>query len=182
MKLSVREIQQQDIEPLTNYWVKGAPEYLIGMGVDLQKLPSQEEFAMMLNCQLNTPLKEKKSYCIIWLEDGIAVGHSNINKIIFGEEAYMHLHLWNIKSRKKGNGSAFLKLTFPFYFKNYQLKKLYCEPYALNPAPNKTLKKAGFIFIKKHTCVPGPLNFEQEVNLWEMSAERYKTLNNMRGN
>jgi RimJ/RimL family protein N-acetyltransferase len=176
MQLSVREIQLQDIEPLVNYWMNATPEFLTGMGVDLQKMPRPEEFTMMLNEQINTPLKDKKSYCIIWLEDGIQVGHSNVSKINFGEEAYMHLHLWNNASRKKGNGTAFVKLTLPYYFENLQLKKLCCEPYALNPAPNKTLKKLGFTFVKKYTTIPGILNFEQEVNLWEITKEQFEKL------
>lgn len=176
MQLSVRELQQKDIEPLTAYWLTASPEFLIGMGVDLQKMPRPEEWSMMLNEQLQTSLKDKKSYCIIWLENDVAVGHCNINKIIYGEEAYMHMHLWNNASRKKGNGTAFVKLTLPYFFENYQLKKLYCEPYALNPAPNKTLKKAEFTFVRKYTCVPGILNFEQEVNLWEMTREKYENL------
>ncbi len=175
MQLSVRELQQKDIEPLTKYWLTASPEFLIGMGVDLQKMPRPEEWSMMLNEQLQTQLQDKKSYCIVWLEDGIAVGHSNINKIIFGEEAYMHLHLWNNAFRKKGSGTSLVKLTLPFFFENYKLKKLYCEPYALNPAPNKTLEKAGFKFVKKYTCIPGMLNFEQEVNLWEMTYEKFQS-------
>jgi hypothetical protein len=62
MQLSVREIQQQDIEPLVNYWMTATPEFLTGMGVDLQKMPRPEEFTMMLNEQINTPLKDKKTY------------------------------------------------------------------------------------------------------------------------
>jgi hypothetical protein len=46
----------------------------------------------------------------------------------------------------------------------------------LNPAPNKTLEKIGFTFIKSHTCVPGYLNFEQEVNRWEMTHETFKSI------
>jgi RimJ/RimL family protein N-acetyltransferase len=176
MNLSVRPLQEEDIAPLTNYWLSASPEFLTGMGVDLQKMPRPEEWSMMLNEQLQTPVRDKKSYCIIWLENDIPVGHSNISKITFGKEAYMHLHLWNNASRKKGNGTAFVKMTLPFYFNNYHLEKLYCEPYALNPAPNKTLAKAGFTFVKKYTCVPGILNFEQEVNLWEMSRETFYKL------
>ena len=89
----------------------------------------------------------------------------------------MHLHLWNTGTRQKGMGTALVKLTLPFFFINYHIKKLYCEPYALNPAPNKTLEKAGFKFVKKFTTIPGWLNFEQEVNLWEMSYERFSELN-----
>jgi len=87
----------------------------------------------------------------------------------------MHLHLWNKDVRKKGYGTRFVKLSLPYFFGNYQLKKLFCEPYALNPAPNKTLEKAGFEFIKEYTTIPGFINFEQPVCLWEMRFEKFKT-------
>ena len=174
--LSVREITSEDISALTRYWTDADPAFLTGMGVDLEKMPKKEDFAKMLAGQLELPYEEKKSYCIIWLVEDKPVGHSNINKIIFGEEGYMHLHLWNAPERKKGAGTAFIHLTLPFFFENCKLQKVYCEPYALNPAPNKTLEKAGFQFVKKYTTTPGWLNFEQEVNLWEMSREQFQKM------
>jgi RimJ/RimL family protein N-acetyltransferase len=143
------------------------------MGVDITKMPGNSEWSKMLTEQINLPLAEKKSYCIIWLVDDIPVGHSNINKIILGEEAYMHLHLWNADIRQKGLGTGLVKKTVPFFFENFNLKKLYCEPYTLNHAPDKTLEKAGFVFIKSYKTIPGWLNFEQDVNLWELSYDRY---------
>jgi RimJ/RimL family protein N-acetyltransferase len=81
----------------------------------------------------------------------------------------MHLHLWKPGERKKGLGTAFVKQTLPFYFNNLQLKNLFCEPNAHNTAPNKTLEKVGFRFIKQHITTPGWLNFEQPVNRWVIS-------------
>lgn len=173
---TVRELTQADIEPLTNYWMNASEEFLLGLGADIKKIPPREQWVQMLTEQLSQSLEEKKSYCIIWLADGEPVGHSNINKIIFGEEAYMHLHLWNTVSRLRGLGTTFVKLTIPFYFNNFKLKTLYCEPYSLNPAPNKTLPKAGFEFVKDYVCIPGWLNFEQKVNLWKMTREKFSQL------
>ena len=64
-------------------------------------------------------------------------------------------------------------MTIPCYFKNLQLKKLICEPYALNPAPHKTLEKLGFQFEKEYVTVPGSINFEQPVKRWVLSFESY---------
>ena len=169
--LSVRELEARDIDAITNYWLSADAAYLQGMGVDIAKMPTAEEWRTMLTEQLNTPLREKKSYCMIWEVDGKAVGHSNINKIDYGEEAYMHLHIWEAEVRKKGYGTRLIRLTVPHFFKQYALKKLYCEPYALNQAPNKTLEKAGFRFVREYRTVPGWINFEQPVCLWEMSKE-----------
>lgn len=78
--------------------------------------------------------------------------------------------------RKKGMGSELLKMTLPCFFKNLKLKTLWCEPYALNSAPNKTLEKAGFNLIKEYTTVPGFICFEQPVKQWMMSYEDFKNL------
>ena len=174
--LSVREMNQHDIDSLLNYWFNSPREHLTGMGVDITKIPAPGQFEQYLTDQLNTPIEKRISYCIIWQVDGRPIGHSNTNPTTFGEQAYMHLHIWSPSTRKKGLGAAFVKMTLPFYFEKLQLKKLYCQPYGLNPAPNKTMEKAGFDFVKEYETIPGPMNFEQVVKLWEMTAERFHEL------
>ncbi|MFN0216420.1 MAG: GNAT family N-acetyltransferase [Saprospiraceae bacterium] len=174
--LSVRELEKSDIGLIAEYWLNATPEFLLGMGVDLNRMPSFDEIEAALLEQLSLEIPEKKSYCIIWQVDGKPVGHSNINKIQFGLEAFMHLHLWQPETRQKGIGVNLVKMTLPFFFEKYQLKTLFCEPYALNPAPNKTLEKVGFRFVKEHITIPGAINFEQPARLWEMSRERFLSL------
>jgi RimJ/RimL family protein N-acetyltransferase len=174
--LSVRELQEQDIPSIVAYWLQATPEFLKGMGADPDKLPDEASWHQMLKQQVRTPYEEKQSYCTIWEIDGKAAGHCNVNKIVFGKEAYMHLHLWQKEGRQKGAGAQLVKLSLPHFFRNLQLKTVYCEPYALNPAPNKALEKAGFRFVKEYTTIPGSLNFEQSVHLWEMPEERFLAL------
>lgn len=169
--LSVRELQESDIDLIINYWTEADDRYLQSMGVDLSKMPSEPEWKAMLLQQLQTPIEQKQSYCMIWLVNGRPIGHSNVNKIQFGKEAYMHLHIWEPAIRKKGYGSRFIKMTVPHFFEKLQLRTLYCEPYALNSAPNKTLERAGFSFVKEYTTIPGSINFEQPVKLWALTAE-----------
>ena len=178
--LSVREIQKEDITSIINYCLNSGSDFLKSMGVDLSKMPAKEQWKQMLNEQLNQSYEEKKSYCIIWLLNDEPVGHSNINRIVFGEEAYMHLHIWKPGNRTKGMGVQFVKMTLSFFFENMQLKKICCEPYALNPAPNKTMEKTGFEFVKEYITVPGFINFEQPVKHWELTCEKFKSLINFK--
>lgn len=171
--LKVREIKPADFDLIADYWLKSDSEFLISMGVDLSKLPTREGLKKMLGEQFNLPMEEKASYALIWELNGKPIGHSNVNGIEFGKQATMHLHLWNPKNRKKGIGSQLLKKSLGFYFDKLKLETLFCEPYALNLAPNKTLEKLGFEFVKKHVTVPGSLNFEQEVNHWQLTKEQY---------
>ncbi len=175
-KLSVREIREQDIDLIISYWMNAEPEFLTGMGVDVSKIPSAQEWRHMLTTQILQPLEQKQSYCIIWQINDEAVGHSNVNKIVFGEEAYMHLHLWHSPFRQLGHGTELVRKTLWYFFTGLQLKKIYCEPFALNPAPNKTLKRVGFSFLKTYLTTPGWLNFEQQVNRWELTREKFEGL------
>lgn len=168
--LSVQELQEKDVDHILKYWLYNEDEHLIKMGVDLKKLPEEQQLRKMLHHQIHLPYEEKKSLCMIWFLDEQAVGHCNVNQIIFGQSAFMHLHLWDAPNRKKGIGSQLVRLSLPYFFKHLQLKELFSEPYALNPAPNKTLARLGFHFVKKHVTIPGSLNFEQEVNRWKLNV------------
>lgn len=174
--LSVREIEIPDIGLIALYWLNAEKIHLENMGVDINKLPSKEQFTTYLTAQCETPVEQRDSYCIIWQKNNIPIGHSNTRPTIFGKEAFMHLHLWNKETRRKGFGYELVKLTLPCFFENLKLKDLYCEPYSLNPAPNKTIQKAGFELINEHTTTPGAFNFEQPVKRWHLSYEKFKQL------
>jgi RimJ/RimL family protein N-acetyltransferase len=151
-------------------------DQLENMDVDITKLPNEQQFLTYLNAQIELPVTQKESYCIIWGQNNLPVGHSNTRSTLFAKEAFMHLHLWNKETRKKGLGYEFVRLTLPYFFENLQLKDLYCEPYSLNPAPNKAIEKAGFELIQEQITVPGAFNFEQSTKRWRLSHEKYKLL------
>ena len=174
--LSVREIQISDIENIVRYWLNSDHAFLQSMGVDLNKVPSREKLMSALSEQLELPLQQKRSYCIIWELNKIPIGHSNTNPTVFGIEGYMHLHIWDKTIRKRGLGLRFVNMTLPYFFNNLKLKMLFSEPYALNPPPNKTLEKAGFDLLKEYITVPGWLNFEQPVKRWALSYEKFKQI------
>lgn len=173
MSLIVREIKVKDIDLLLDYWYKSSDEHFLKMGADSTKLPNRNDFYNALVKQINSPFQKKQAYALIWEENSVPIGHSNLNNIVFGKEAFMHLHVWNIDKRKKGFGTTLVQKSLPFYFEKLQLETLYCQPYALNPAPNKTLENVGFEFVKNYITIPGSINFEQEVNLWKMSHTRF---------
>lgn len=175
-QLFVRESSIEDLEKVADYFLQSDHDFLAGMGVDVSKLPSKAEWMnkLQLNSQLDNESKEV--YYISWLSGDRLIGHSNINKILPGQEAYMHLHLWEADKRQNGMGLKLLKMTLPFYFNGFKLRQLYCEPYANNPAPNRTLEKLGFDFIKSYDTTPGWINLYQTVNRWRLTKEKFGQL------
>ena len=103
---------------------------------------------------------------VSWFHDDQFVGFSTTDKIVIGERANMHLHVKDPDRRQRGIGAECVKQSVELYFQTLKLKQLFCEPNAFNAAPNRTLQKAGFKYVKTHMTVPGPINFHQAVNRW----------------
>jgi RimJ/RimL family protein N-acetyltransferase len=176
MKISVREMVLTDIEMIVDYFVNADSNFLKGMGADIDKLPEKQEWINKLELEYKKPFNKKEFYYIIWMVNNIPIGHSNVNNIKYGQSATMHIHLWTDIYRKHGLGFGFLKLTIPYYIENLNLKKIVCEPYSRNVAPNKLLMKAGFAFIKEYETIPGWINFIQLVKRYELSKEGFERL------
>lgn len=168
MTLSVREMINADIENVVSYFVNADEAFLSGMGADKSKLPQKESWIINLEAEVAKPYNEKSYFYIIWCLDDQPIGHSNVNHIKFGESATMHLHIWNKDIRRGGFGHSFLLKTIPIYFQKLEIKKLICEPFADNEAPNKTLRKLGFTFIRTYHTTPGLINFRQQVSRYEL--------------
>ena len=176
VNLKIRDLNTDDIKYIADYWLKSDKSFLISIGVDLNKLPTRNGLDIMLTKQINLPDSEKSSLAMILELNDQPTGHCNVNEISYGHDATMHLHLWNEDNRKKGLGTDMILKSLPVFFDRLMLNTIWCEPYALNQAPNKTLEKIGFEFVKRYVTTPGSLNFEQEVNRYKLTRVRFEKL------
>lgn len=151
-------------EAMIDYFLLADDDYLRGMGVDRNRLPRKEKWLLEVFADHELPDGQKGRYYLSWIFNGQPIGHSSINRIRMGEEAYFHLHLWRPELRRAGLGTEFSRRSVQFYFERFRLKRLFSEPFAENTAPNKTLSKLGFRFIQRYRTVPGTISDEQEVN------------------
>ncbi|MGH7590665.1 MAG: GNAT family N-acetyltransferase, partial [Gemmatimonadales bacterium] len=110
------------------------------------------------------PNAEKERGYLAWVYEGATIGHSSINKIRLGKDAFIHLHLWSAPRRRAGLGTIFFQLSAERFARNFALRRLWCEPYAENLGPNRVLPRSGFRFVKRYRTIPGPFNYEQDVN------------------
>lgn len=172
MSLSVRPLETpEDIDFFVSYFVDADEAFLLKVGVDLPKMPGRERFTAAIKRDLAIPVKDRLRFILIWEADGERSGLSSIDKIEFGKQANMHLHVANAGDRMKGLGTEFVRLSLPIYFDTFDLQVLYCQPNAFNTGPNRTLQKAGFKYVETIRTVPGWLNFYQPVTRWMMTRE-----------
>jgi ribosomal-protein-alanine N-acetyltransferase len=161
---------QGELERVVNYFHDADDAALLAMGVDRSRLPTRDEWLSRLASEVELEPRDQNMCYVIWRCDGRSVGHSSMNKIIYGEEGFAHLHLWDGNERRRGFGAAFMQASIDIYIQRFSLKRVISEPYAENPGPNKLLPKLGFALVKRYRTTPGAINFEQEVNRWQLTT------------
>jgi RimJ/RimL family protein N-acetyltransferase len=166
MSLSVRVMVASEIDLLDDYFQGSTPEHLDMLGVDPTRLPTRSVWRERLQREFALPAAERSVLHVTWLLNDRPIGFSMSDKIMFGERANMHLHVVDPENRKRGIGTECVRRTVDIYFEALQLKRLFCEPNAFNIAPNRTLQKAGFRYVKTHMTVPSALTYHQAVTRW----------------
>jgi RimJ/RimL family protein N-acetyltransferase len=159
---------REEYELMLDYFYESDDTFLRGMGVDRLRLPERDKWLRALLSDHEKPDTERDRFYLVWIFRGRRVGHSSVNKIAVGSEAFIHLHLWDSQLRRAGLGTELVRRSADFYFERFNLKKLICEPSAENPAPNRVLEKLGFAFIRRYRTTPGVIAYEQEVNRYEL--------------
>jgi len=166
MSLEIREMAPDEVDVIIDYFHGSTVEHLEMLGVDPTRLPTPQDWRARYVSDYEKPVQDRSVMLVIWKLDGIAFGFSTSDKIIYGEQAHMHLHIVDPQRRRSGLGSACVRETAKLYCNTLALKRLLCEPNAFNAAPNRTLQSAGFKYAKTYMTVPGPLNYHQAVTRW----------------
>ncbi len=171
MSLVVREMSASEVGLIIDYFHGSTPEHLELLGVDPTRLPPAEPWRARYSRECDAPVRERSALLVLWELDGAPIGFSTADKIVYGEQANMHLHVVDPQRRGSGIGSVCVRKTADIYFERLELERLFCEPNAFNVAPNRTLQSAGFRYVKTHMTVPGPLNYHQAVTRWVLEKQ-----------
>jgi RimJ/RimL family protein N-acetyltransferase len=166
MTVTVREMASSEFDIVIRYFLRATPEYLDMLGVDPSRLPTPDGWRERFQRESARPIEQRGWMLLIWLSDDQPVGFSSSDKITYGEQANMHLHVTDPERRNQGLGAECVRRSADIYFDRLRLKRLFCEPNAFNVAPNRALQKAGFKYLKTHMTVPGGLNYRQAVTRW----------------
>ena len=167
-QLSVRPMDMDGAQLAVDYFHDATDEHLARMGVDRALLPGREAWLRGFADDDRRPLGDRLSYGIVWELDGTVVGFSRTERIVLGQQAFMHLHILQLPDRRQGHGARFVRLSAHHYFEVLGLQRLFCEPNAYNVAPNRTLQRAGFRYEMTHDDAPTPLNPYQPLTRWSL--------------
>lgn len=164
--LSVREMQLTEVDIRINYFHDASDDHLQIMGVDRALLPTRQAWHDFYEEDYARSVRDRVNYSLMWKLDGETVGFSSASDIVFGKEAFMHMHILNAIQRRNGLGAEFVRKSAKMYFEVLELERLFCEPNVLNVAPNRTLQQAGFRYLFTHETTPSQINFNQLATRW----------------
>lgn len=162
----VRVMSLSDVDIRINYFHDAPDDHLLRLGVDRALLPTRQEWRAFYEEDYVRPIEERINYSLVWEHDDQPVGFSSADRITFGKEAFMHLHVLDPPNRRHGLGTEFVKQSAEIYFRDLELEQLFCEPNAFNVAPNRTLQRAGFSYLFTHEATPSSINFPQITTRW----------------
>ena len=162
----VRPMRIEEVDLRIDYFHDATDDYLLQLGVDRALLPSRAAWRAHYEEDFARPVAERDSYNLLWELDGRPVGFSSTDKIEFGEQAFMHLHIVEEPNRRRGLGTEFVRLSVEEYFRTLELRRLFCQPNAYNVAPNRALQRAGFTYVLTAEMQPSTINFVQPITRW----------------
>jgi RimJ/RimL family protein N-acetyltransferase len=168
----VRPLRLDEVGLRIDYFHEASDEYLVMLGVDRALLPSRGDWLAYYEEDFARPIAERETYNLAWELDGRLVGFSSTDKIDFGEQAFMHLHIVEEPRRRAGLGTEFVRLSVDEYFRALDLRRLFCQPNAYNVAPNRTLQRVGFRYVFSEEMQPSFINFPQPITRWVLERPR----------
>lgn len=164
--LVVRPLRLDEVGLRIDYFHGASDEFLGRLGVDRARLPAPDAWRAWYEEDFGRPLDQRENYAVAWELDKTVIGFSSLDRITFGREAFLHLHILDPGHRRAGLAAQLVRRSALHFIETLYLTRLCSEPHAFNPAPNRTLQRAGFRYAFTHHTTPGALNFPQTVNRW----------------
>lgn len=168
-RVSVRDLSEEDVPYLTQYWFRSPPGYLESIGVDPKKLPSQETFESGLREKLQGPSSRLNALIILF--DGRPVGFHTINPLIEGDHGIFHAHIWDKEVRRKGVASVSYPKACQTFFKRFDLKRILFKTPAQNIGAIRVKERLGIRYIGEETIGFGVVKDGTLAKVFELTCQ-----------
>jgi RimJ/RimL family protein N-acetyltransferase len=124
--ISVRDMSENDIPLMLNYWFRSPPGFFEAMSVDPAKMPTESAMEKSLREKIteNGKLSSSKSNALVIAYEGQSIGMHSINPLVEGDHGIFHAHIWNPKFRRRGLGMHSYPKACRVFLDRFDLKKI----------------------------------------------------------
>ena len=125
-EISVRDLSEEDVPHIINYWFYSPKGFIEAMGVDLAKLPTEDEMAMSLyeKIKTNKNSSNSKLNAVVICFQGEPIGFHTIFPLVESDYGIFHAHIWNPAFRGKGIALCSYPKACQVFFERFGLRKI----------------------------------------------------------
>jgi RimJ/RimL family protein N-acetyltransferase len=150
MNIKIRELQASDIDGIIAYFHFLSAADLAQIGIDDASLKREDDWKNWFEQNLYQSLNKLAAYFLVWELDEVMVGFTFVDRIVYGEDAYLYMYLIKPQLRKSGYGQKLLQQSIKTLFDQFKFDQLYCESSAINTQAQRALQACGFKYVKTH--------------------------------
>ena len=136
----LRDLKTEDIPAIVEYWLKSPPDFLAFMGVDRERLGSEDDITKRLSSAIRTGEEAQKSIALAMTVAEQLAGYTLLNRYS-AEENYSHWHILAPDLRGRGISTALYPLRVRAYFDVTPILRLIHQTRTRNVAVNRMLDK-----------------------------------------
>jgi len=161
---ALRDLSEDDIEAVVNYWFTSSDDFLDFMGVDRTRLGTAEQTRQRFLSAIRTGDLDQKTIALAIVLNGNLVGYTLLNRYAL-ETNYSHWHIIVPALRGAGISSALYPHRIKAYFDLVPIERLIHQTRTRNVAVNRMLDKYVPVAETCHVEQPDGVALPGEFNL-----------------
>ena len=163
--VSVRPFQDSDISMVLDYWYRSGQDFISSLGVDLAKLPSENQMRESLSD------KNKQKYFQTITYRSLAIGTHSVYPCFSGDFAVFHSHIMKPEFRRRGIGSLSYLLACKNFIETFNLQRVLFGTPNQNIGAMRIKEKLQIREIDLQLKVPSLLRDGISCRYFELTAE-----------
>ena len=172
-EVTVRDIEEADVQTLVDYWHGSDSEYLRSLGVDVTKLVSQEETRNRFLSSVPPSQSDQRRATFIVASSEQIIGYTNLH-IVSPEEVYAHIHILQKGIRSKGLAYVLFLEMLRIFFSCLPIEKLIFQTSPENKSLHRLIQRFGFTPTRAYLSNPDGMARAGEFHIYEISRESVK--------
>lgn len=143
--VSIRDLTEEDVPTLLNYWYRSPPGYFENLGVDPKKMQTEAEMEASIRKRLpeNRLLEKSKLGVVAILLENKLVGIHSLVPLVENDHAVFHAHIFKPELRGAGIGMISYPKACKLFIERFNLKRMLFKTPIKNSAAIRVKEKLG---------------------------------------
>lgn len=156
-QVALRDLRESDIPLILGYWFHSPPGYIASMGVDVSKMPSEDEMRKSLRNKVKTNrrLLHSKLNALVILVNREPIGFHTLTSVKEGDSGIFHAHICKKELRGQGIGLQSYPEACRIFMERFDLQKIHFKTPLQNIGAIRVKEKLGIRCVGEET-----LNFD----------------------